>query len=117
MDDFYASLEWSAGGLIHAHIAFGIVGAPRIDKVVVPAESKAGVVEVDATAADAIVLPQEQAANVMASFWDRVISEFNVAKHTQAVAEVPGVDAAELQADIGTRTNLGKRKRKQSTES
>ncbi len=96
----------------HTHIAFCIVGAPRIDKVVVSTESKAGVVEVDATAADAIVLPQEQAANVMASFWDRVISEVNVAKHAQAVAEVLGADVAELQADIGTRAKIGKTKEK-----
>ena len=36
VDDCYASLEWSAGRFILTHIAFWIVGSPRIDKVVVP---------------------------------------------------------------------------------
>ena len=36
VDDFYASFEWSSGGMLHAHMAFWIVGSPRIDKVVVP---------------------------------------------------------------------------------
>ncbi len=78
VDDFYASLEWSAGGLIHTHIAFWIVGSPRIDKVVVPKETKPDEVEIDVTPAEAVVLPQERAANPMATFWDRVITEFNV---------------------------------------
>ena len=33
VDDFYASFEWSHGGLVHVHIALWIVGSPRIDKV------------------------------------------------------------------------------------
>ena len=33
VDDYYASFEWSEGEMIHAHIAFWIVGAPRIDKI------------------------------------------------------------------------------------
>ena len=74
VDDFYASLEWSAGGLIHTHIALWIVGSPRIDKVEVPIESKDDVVEIDVTPADAFVL---------ATFWDRVFNEFNVSKLVQ----------------------------------
>ena len=58
VDDFYASLEWSAGGLIHTHIAFWIVGSPRIDKVVVPIEKEPDVFEIDATPSEAFVLPQ-----------------------------------------------------------
>ena len=74
MDDFYATLEWSAGGLIHTHIALWIVGSPRIDKVEVPIETKDDVVEIDVTPADAFVL---------ATFWDRVFNEFNVSKLVQ----------------------------------
>ena len=33
VDDFYASFEWSGGGIVHVHMALWIVGAPRIDKV------------------------------------------------------------------------------------
>ena len=32
--DYWASFEWSAGGMVHIHIALWIIGAPRIDKVV-----------------------------------------------------------------------------------
>ncbi len=74
VDDFYATLEWSAGGLIHTHIALWIVGSPRIDKVEVPIETKDVVVEIDVTPADAFAL---------ATFWDRVFTEFNVSKLVQ----------------------------------
>ena len=80
VDDIYASLEWSAGGLIHTHSAFWIVGAPRMDKVVVPFEGKSDVVEIDVTPEDAFVLLQERAANLMGTFWDRVLTNFNVVK-------------------------------------
>ena len=33
VDDFWASFEWSSGGMIHAHIAIWVVGSPRIDRV------------------------------------------------------------------------------------
>ena len=78
VDDFYASLEWSGGGLIHTHIALWIVGAPRIDKVTVPIDIESGVVQVDVTPAEEVVLPHEDAANILATFWDRVFSEFTV---------------------------------------
>ena len=78
VDDFYASLEWSAGGLIHSHIAFWIVGSPRIDKVVVPTGTKLDAAEMDATKAESFILPQEEAANIMATFWDRAITELSV---------------------------------------
>jgi hypothetical protein len=109
VDDFYASLEWSAGGLVHVHIAYWIVGAPRIDKVVVPRQSEAGVFEVDVTAADAVVLPHERAANVMSTFWDRVICEFNVAKHEK---EGGDSDKGTLRSATGVRSTLGKKKEK-----
>ena len=42
VDDHYASFEWSEGGMIHAHIAFWVVGVPRIDKIEVPREKEDG---------------------------------------------------------------------------
>ena len=39
-DDEYVTFEWSAGGMVHVHMAFWIVGAPRIDKIEVPREKK-----------------------------------------------------------------------------
>ena len=42
VDDHYASFEWSEGGMLHAHIAFWVVGAPRIDKIEVPREKEDG---------------------------------------------------------------------------
>ena len=106
VDDFYASLEWSAGGLIHTHIALWIVGAPRIDKVTVPIDVEPGVVQVDATPADAVVLPQEEAANILATFWDRVFTEFNVAKHVQSSCASKQGDWAAMP---GVRSSLGKK--------
>ena len=38
VDDWYVTYEWSEGGIIHAHMAFRVVGAPRIDKIEVPRE-------------------------------------------------------------------------------
>ena len=92
VDDFYVSFEWSDGGMIHAHMAFWIVGAPRIDKVEVPKEEieeidGKQVVEIEALPEGATVLPQSEAADSMATFWDRCITEFNVAK---ALAGVEG---------------------------
>ena len=40
VDDTYVSFEWSSGGLVHVHMAFWIVGAPRIDKIEVPREKQ-----------------------------------------------------------------------------
>ena len=80
VDDFWLSFEWSAGGIVHAHIALWIVGSPRIDKIVVPKEKEDNVVEVDVTEEDATVLVHEEAAAQMAAFWDRVLTEFNVSK-------------------------------------
>ena len=102
VDDFYASLEWSAGGLIHTHIAFWIVGSPRIDKVVVPTETKSDVVEIDVTPAEAFVLPQERAANIMATLGDRVLIKFNVAKHVQEAAE----STEDARVDLRTRAGV-----------
>ena len=81
VDDFYASFEWSDGGLVHVHIALWIVGAPRIDKVVVPKEDlDKGYVEIEVPIEGDTVLPQEQAASLMSAFWERGYTECNLAK-------------------------------------
>ena len=77
--------------MIHAHIALWIVGSPRIDKINMPKELPQGAIEVEVEAEDVCVMPAQEAANLMASFWDRVLTEWNVAKafdvhkHTAAV--------------------------------
>ena len=88
VDDFWLSFEWSAGGIMHAHIAFWIVGSPRIDKIDLPKEKSEDVIEVDASTEDCRVLAHEEAANQMAGFWDRLVTEFNVAKALQGHNEV-----------------------------
>ena len=80
VDDFYASFEWSEGGILHAHIAFWMVGAPRIDKIQVPREEEDNVVEIDVDADESTAIANDEAANLLGSFWDRVLTEFNVAK-------------------------------------
>ena len=81
VDDFYASFEWSDGGLVHVHIALWIVGAPRIDKVVVPKEDlDKGYVEIEVPIEGDTALPQEQAASLMSAFWERGCTECNLAK-------------------------------------
>ena len=105
--DYYASLEWSAGGLVHVHIALWIVGSPRIDKVETPFEAETAesdqslTVRVDITPSDAVPLPQAEAANLLGAFWDRVYTEFNVAKH---------LAPEDLRAVPGVRASLGKKK-------
>ena len=59
------------------------MGSPRIDKINVPKELPTGAVAVDVEAEDVQVLAAEEAANQMAEFWDRLISEFNGAKAFQ----------------------------------
>ena len=57
-----------------------IVGSPRIDKINVPKNPEDGVVEVDVDADDVEIVTQEEAANRMSDFWDRLVTEFNVGK-------------------------------------
>ena len=66
--------------MIHAHIALWIVGSPRIDKINVPRELSSEVIEVEPDTEDVRVHTSEEAATRMASFWDRVHTEWNVAK-------------------------------------
>ena len=48
VDDYYATFERSEGGMTHAHMAFWIVGAPRIEKNAMHRTQKDGtIVEID----------------------------------------------------------------------
>ena len=80
VDDYWASFEWSAGGMVHVHIALWIKGAPRIDKVTMPTadllRAQGDVFELDGQ----VALEQGQAANRLASFFDRAYTECNLAK-------------------------------------
>ena len=61
VDDWCASYEWSEGGIIHAHMAFWVIGAPRIDKTEVPRDKMDGV-EIDAPLPGQHAVPQAEAA-------------------------------------------------------
>ena len=36
VDDWYASFEWGAGGIVHVHLVLWVHGAPRLDAVLRP---------------------------------------------------------------------------------
>ena len=116
VDDFYASFEWSDGGMVHIHIALWIVGAPRIDKVIVPKENvDEGFVEIKAPIEGETVLPQEEAACLMSAFWERAYTECNLAKVVSsfaASAEAQSTVEAEIlratAEDTGQRIKLGR---------
>ena len=105
VDDYYATFEWSEGGMIHAHMAFWIVGAPRIDKIDVPRlTTDTAVVEIDAAPPGAEVVAEAVAADRLAAFWDRAYTEFNVAK---TVAHESFTRASAASHDVGVRRRLG----------
>ena len=105
IDDFWLSYKWSNGGIIHEHIALWIAGGHRVDcsyEVKVDSEEvHTGVLEAHATH--------------MATFWDRIITEFNVAKavegHNDAAAKVSPIsrcasaDAPEAFVDLAADTD------------
>ena len=115
VDDHYATFEWSSGGMIHMHMAFWIVGSPRIDKVIVPKEQRDQVIVTERATCDTdVVLPQTEAANLMACFWDRVVAEFNVAKaldqFSQALPGEPSLESIkEMASATGLRQKFGKK--------
>ena len=62
--------------MLHAHIAFWMVGAPRLDKINVPKEKGDNIIEVRlANEDDSEPKPTQEAANLLASFWDRIHTE------------------------------------------
>ena len=117
VDDFYASFEWSEGGLVHDRIAVWIVGSPRIDKVIMPKEHvDDGYVEIQVPIEGETVLPQERAASLMSAFWERAYTEQNLAKAFTAsvpCAETESVEESETlrahMGDTGPRTKLGRK--------
>ena len=105
VDDCYATCDWSEGGRIRAHMAFWIVGAPRIDNIAVPrAKEDGAVVEIDAAPPGAEVVAEAEAADRLATFWDRAYTEFNVAK---AVADPSCTQPGAASHDVGARQCLG----------
>ena len=92
VDDYYATFEWSAGGMVHVHVSFWIVGSPRIDKVVIGqcgCEADKGMAgngvtpEVKETvwAEDTDVTMRDgEAARALGKFFERIYTEWNVAK-------------------------------------
>jgi hypothetical protein len=112
VDDYYATFEWSEGGMIHAHMAFWIVGAPRIDKIDVPRSTKdTAFVEIDAAPPGAEVVAEAEAADRLAAFWDRAYTEFNVAK---TVAHESFTQPSAASRDVGVRQRLGPAEEKKS---
>ena len=94
VDDEYVTFEWSAGGMVHVHMAFWIVGAPRIDKIEVPREKRDekgdnAWMEIEYVPEGVTVVPESEAADRLAAYWDRGVTEFNVAK------AIAGKEAAE----------------------
>ena len=91
--------------MIHAHIAFWIVGAPRIDKIAAPRAKGGGAfVEIHAAPPGAEVAAEAEAADRLAAFWDRAYTEFNVAKTLAAEASTQPGSAS---SDVGVRQYLG----------
>ena len=72
--------------------------------------TKADIVEIDVTPVEAFVVPQEKAANMMATFGDRVLTEFKVAKHVQEAAESISDAIADLRTSVGVRSKLGEKR-------
>ena len=79
VDDWYASFEWGAGGIVHIHLVLWVHGAPRIDVALEPNED-GRLPQTDATAGDVVVL-SEDVASIMSSFFDCIYAEYNTKKH------------------------------------
>ena len=106
VDDWWATFEWSSGGMVHVHIAFWIVASPRIDKVLIsmeeadPNEAVTLIWDEDAS----VVLNDDAAARVLTKFYDRVYTEWNSFKNN--TDEVPVV---------GFRRSMGKKTEKKDS--
>ena len=125
VDDEYVSFEWSAGGMIHVHMAVWIIGAPRIDKIEVPQEKadegeENTWVEIEVLPDGVTVIPQSEAADRLAAFWDRGFTEFNVAKamaakeadSTKPSGASAWADLSALATAVGVRQGLTKAEEK-----
>ena len=116
VDDSYTTFEWSEGGIIHAHMAVWVVGAPRIGKIEAPREQAGGSggVEVETPLLGQGAVPQAEAADRLAAFWDRTYTEYNMAKalSPEPVDGLPGGSGghgrnADLARAVGVRQGLG----------
>ena len=103
VDDSWTTFEWSAGGLVHVHVALWIVGSPRIDKVILAGHANETAQELDIEMEDRIEMEQGAAADKLANFFDRVCTEWNIAKATQGGTE----------GKAGRRQLMGKKLEKQ----
>ena len=89
------------------------MAAPRIDEVQVAREAKDGVVHVEVERADHTVMMNEEAAHTMATFWDRVYTEYNVAKQfatpsvEQGASQRLTAQGTDLRAEMGARSKIG----------
>ena len=124
VDDYYASIEWSSGGMVHAHIAFWMVGSPRIDRVTTVGDDECGTekpIRVDDPMEDDIVMVDAQAAALLGQFWERVYTECNIMKGSvngvqmdlgaslpRTDAEADGADGRVV-GDVGPRAKMGKK--------
>ena len=91
VDESYATFEWSAGGMVHVHIALWISGSPRIDKVSIPSSKTDAAKEVHLDTEDRVELEHGEAANRLATFYDRAYTEYSMAKATtEELASKPG---------------------------
>ena len=100
VDDFWATFEWSAGGMVHVHVAYWIVGSPRIDKVVFPGRSEDDTREVLWMDDDGVAMEDNAAAAAMAAFYDRAYTEWNLLK--------PSSPSEQTAAARGSRASLGR---------
>ena len=74
-------------------MAVWMIGAPRLDKIIAPRDLGDNAIEVTVIDDDVEgkhpAMPKEQAVSLFATFWDRVLTEFNVAKAMRGTADSP----------------------------
>ena len=72
--------------MVHVHIALWISGSPRIDKVLIPSSKADAAIELHLDTEDRVELEQGDAANRLATFFDRAYTEYSMAKATSGDA-------------------------------
>ena len=100
VDDYWASFEWSAGGMVHVHVALWIVGSPRIDGVYTCDEKASEEEVMEKLGGDVgdVHLDDESAARVLSRFFNRLYTEWHIGK------DAGGRNAK----DLGRRREVGK---------
>ena len=79
VDDWYASYEWGSGGIVHLHVVLWIKGAPRVD-VAVKLGSGGDMPLMEPPDESKTIVLEEDVATIMASFFDRLYTEWNARK-------------------------------------